>query len=420
MSHRVAICLLLLTACGDDDVAADASSPIDAMSVGDAGGDTGNDAGDDAGNDAGTDAAQDSGNDAGVCRAIPPEDHERFVVVSSPFGDDPNLFTVHRLSTAGELSATSTSFALSRAFDGQIAFSLDGALGAVAQDDGGLGLFRVMEDGSVDVIASESRITYVSSVVADPNDMNRFWMLNSQTRNNGGGIYALDVDCDGNIVDERLVVRARLPYRLRFDSEGAIVLARNIGGDEAGIGASEEGLDVHRVDLETGEVIESADLFSADEWIGGGFDVDDSHAFAGDIAGFSGTANLVAIGATGPLMPLQEIPAIEDPLGIVVSPFGDLVIAVSGFGNDVFVFDYDDAASTPLSNRQTLSYVAERIQLPGVPVRVTNGALSGLVLIPENQHIRRVQFTAGAVTDLGRYSLGEGNGAIPGALGVQP
>jgi hypothetical protein len=418
MTPRFLPCIaLLLIACGDD------ARPLDAgldASMNDAGSDAGNDSDDasDAG-DAG-DAGNDAGNDAGSCRSIPPADHERFVVVSAPFGDDPNLFTVHRLSVEGELSATGISFALSRAFDGQIAFSLDGALGAVAQDDGGLGLFRVMEDGNVNVITSAPRMTYVSNVVADPNDMNRFWMLNSQTRNNGGGIYALDVDCDGNITDERLAIRANLPYKLRFDSEGPIVLARDVGGDEFGAGASEEGLDVHRIDLESGDVLESADLFSADEWIGGGFDVDDTHAFGGDIAGFSGTADLVAVAATGPLMPQQEISAVEDPLGILVSPFGDRVIAVSGFGNDVFVFNYDDGAVEPLSNRQTLAYITDRTALPGIPVRVQEGSLSGLVLIPENQHIRRVQFTTGSVTDLGRYSLGEGSGAIPGALGVQP
>ena len=52
---------------------------------------------------------------------------------------------------------------------------------------------------------------------------------------------------------------------------------------------------------------------------------------------------------------------------------------------------------------------------------IERGPLSGLVLLAENQGVRRLYFEEnGEVTDLGLVSSGEGPESIVGTIGVQP
>jgi len=107
---------------------------------------------------------------------------------------------------------------------------------------------------------------------------------------------------------------------------------------------------------------------------------------------------------------------------LLAAPAGGTVLAMSGYGNALFVLDRDDGnATTPFSNRGELAYAGGKPQLPGAAALVDRGALSGVVLVTEVAGIRTVWMKAdGTVTDLGVTSLGDGFTGMPGAIGVQP
>lgn len=375
------------------------------------------DAGDDAGMpeiDAGRD---DAGRDAGTscARAPAAADRVRYAVVSHPYdasGAPSGAYEVLELGTDGTLARTATTFEMQRSFEGRIAFTPDGEVGIVAQEDGTLGVFTLI-DGSPSVVhAAYAGDFYAGSVVIDPTG-DAVWILDSQWRENGGGLYRAAIACDGSIERVDPVVPARLPYGMAFRGDGnAVVAARDVL--DTAIGP-----DVHVVDLGALDVISSDEVFSDDEWIVAGFAISERHAFLGDNASFSATGNRVGVAAIGSGA-AQEIADVEDPISIVVSPFSDAILVVSGFGDALFAFDYDSDAAMPLSNRRELAYSGARPALPSAAVQIERGALEGLVLISENVGVRRVRFAAGSVTDLGALSFGGGTEAIAGALGVQP
>lgn len=410
--RTLALCALILVACGDDG-APTSDAGLDATIASDATVDATTDADSD---DAST---PDSGSDAGTapCRAVPDADRTRYVVVSHPFAEDRTRYSVHALSTSGELTATGTTFSMGRAFDGEIAFSRDGFVGVAPQDDGTLGIFTIDEAGAVTVREpGRTGDAYAARVIPDPNDAHVFWILDSQVRTNGGGIYRVVLTCEGRVASETLALAAELPYGLVFEDDGmALVVAKAIGDEPRGDD------DVFRVDLTTGEVESRVDVLEGDDWIGAGIARATEHVIFADNAGFADVTNRLGVARTSrPLTAAPEVADVEDAVALVFSPFGDRLLAVSGFGDALFSLAYDAGSATPLGAPTAITYVGGRPQLPGGTVAITRGSLTGLVLVAENQAIRRVRFEEGALTDLGPTSLGEGSDAIPGAIGVQP
>lgn len=404
---RTSLCfaLLLTLACGDDDdPGVDAFVPDGALP---------SDAGPlDAG--AATDAfvATDGGPE--VCPREPAAaDRERFVVVAHPFVPSYEVLT---LSAEGTLSRPGTTFVMGKAEEAPIGFTADGEVGIVPQDDGSLGVFTIDGDGNVDVVHSayEGEF-YAARVVMDP-DGSSAWVLDSQWRENGGGLYRIELGCDGRIVSEELVAPARLPYGMGFSADGsAIVAAKDILSTTLGP-------DVHRVDLAEGTVALSGNAFEDDDWIVNGFAVSGRHAFLGDIAAFSDAPNRVAVVELGAdALTLRQTTEVEDPTSVLVSPFDDVVLVVSGFGDAIFEYGYDPESATPLTARGELSYTTRGPAIPTVATMVTRGSLEGLALVAENVAVRAIQFEGdGAVADRGPFELGEGVESIAGAIGVQP
>jgi len=364
--------------------------------------------------------SSDAGSDAnamdalGPCLTDPtPDDRTRYVVVANPFEGDDGRYEVVRLSDRGVLGPRTGVFTMRKAFEGEIAFSSDGRIGVAAQDDGTLGIFALSDQGTATVIdAAYDGTAYAGRVVADPADPRVFWVLDSETRDNGAGVYRLALDCHGGVIDETLAIAADLPYGLGFEASGdAIVVARAMG--ESGV----RGDDVYRVDLATASVLGSADVFPDDEWIVAGFALGESHVFFGDNSAFSSVANRLGAAALSPIGFAQNGPAVDDPVALLLSPFGDHLLVVDGFGNALFDVPYDASAAMPLGAPVELTYNGPRPQLPGGAVMITRGSLTGLGLVSENVAIRVVRFRAGMLTDLGPFSL---EGAIAGAIGVQP
>ena len=420
----VTVLVLALAGCGDDDgrvSPGDASAGTDAPGATDGGRGDGGDARDGgSGSDGG--AATDGGA-VGCPRAPAAADRARWVVVSHPFaagGGDGNRYSVLALSESGELSATGTSFTMGTGSGGTIAFTPDGEVGVLAQKDGTVGIFRLADDGSVAVIeAAYDGAFYAASVVADPAGTH-VWVLDAQWRESGGGIYRLDLDCDGAVIGDRLVAPSKLPYAMAMrDGAHALVGAYDVLGSAAGD-------DAHLVRLDgTPAALTGADAFGDDEAIiaSGALTANARHFLLGDNSAFSGIPNRVAVVSVDgdALAPVQVLTPIEDPVAIVASPFDDAAIVASGFGDAIFVLDYAPDASTPFTLRGELAYTGGPPQLPGGAVLVERGSLEGLVLVAENVAVRRVRFDGGGtVTDLGPTVIGSGVENVVGALGVTP
>ena len=124
----------------------------------------------------------------------------------------------------------------------------------------------------------------------------------------------------------------------------------------------------------------------------------------------------------GTIVAKQVLAPLEDPFSIVTSPYNDRAIVVSGFGNAIFELSYDAANSTtPFTIVGELNYSGSNPSLPNKAVMVDRGDLTGLVLVAENQGVRRVEFKGGGqIQDHGLTSFGQGTEYIVGAIGVQP
>lgn len=388
----------------DANLLEDAGRPVDAGDTGDPDGGVVADGGLDGG--------------AATCpRALAPADRPRFAVVGHPFGTP--TYEVLALGEEGTLSPTGRLFRMGEGSDGTIAFTPDGEVGIVAQDDGTLGVFRLDASGGATVVhAAYEGAFYASEVVMDPAG-DAAWVLDAQWRESGGGVYRIGIGCDGAIVDEALVAPARLAYGMALADDGAAVLASKDVLDTS------LGPDVHVVDLSAPAVLASGEVFAEDDWIVAGFALtaNGRHAILGDNAAFSATGNRLGVASIGEgtVSGAQVIAEVDDPVAIVASPFDDAVLVVSGFGDALLHFAYDPDAAEPLTLVGELAYADRAPALPAGAVMIERGSLEGLVLVSENVAIRRVRFEgAGVVTDLGPLELGEGLDAIAGAIGVQP
>lgn len=408
--------LLLAIACGDDDGRVDA------------GGDGGTDASSDAsidvpifdaevdgGDDAGADAGADGGSE---CPRVPaPADRVRQVVISHPYPAPSMVYEVFELDQSGELSRPGTTFELGRSTGGEIVFTPDGEVGLVAQEDGTLGVFRFTEDGVEVVHAAYDGEFYAAGVIPAA-DGTGAWVRDAQWRESGGGLYWVEIGCDGSIAAESLVAASKLPYAWLPRGDGTAVLfgrdvLDTVEGDDDGF----------IVDLAGPSVTAAGDIFPDSDWIGAGADLtaDGTFALIGDNGLF--TTNRVAIARLGEtsITGTQIIEPLEDPIAIVASPTNDAAIVASGFGNAIFRLTYDGDADPAWTNAGELTYVGARPALPGSAVAIETGPLVGLVLVAENVGIRRVRFSGGgAVEDLGAFDLGEGIENVVGAIGVQP
>ena len=379
------------------------------------------------GADAGASAADasvlpDGGIDCG--REAGPPNAERFVVVARPYTDEgqqSGAWEVLTLATDGTLSATGSRFDMGRASGGVVEFTPDGKLGFVALDDGSLGVFRIDDDGNVTVLQNSLNEEFYASGVSVGADGNYAYVLSANWRENGGGIARLAIGCDDSIVDEGLVAAGKLPWAMRWTSTGDALVA----ADDLGDSPLEQ--DLHLVATNSfASPLASTTVFPDRDAIVGSMAItaDDRFVLLGDNSGFSGLPNRVGVARldSSGIEEVQVLTPIDDPFAIATSPFDDAAIVVSGFGNAIFKLSYDPAnATAPFENSGELAYQGARPQLPADLVQITRGDLLGLVLIAENQGLRRVRFEGGgAVTDLGLSAFGESFAAIVGAVGVQP
>lgn len=362
----------------------------------------------------------DSGTDGATCsRQAPAADRTRFVVVSHPYGagsTQSDAWEVLDLSPSGAVSRPGRTFTMGRAIVGKVAFTVDAKVGIAAQDDGTLGVFTLDDAGTPTV--THARYTgdfYADSVITAPDGA--LYVLDNQWRENGGGIYRLTIDCAGTITGSDLVAAARLPAGLAFvpNTTRALLAANDIGSSLAGNEA-------HLLEWTGGvpTVSASTDLFADDMAIIGGTALthDGAYFLAGDTSAFGTEPNRVAVAALAGTSfgAVEMIPDVEDPIALLADPDRLQVLAVSGFGNAMFVL----AKPASTWTKTEVTYMGGRPQLPGGAVLLAAGTLRGHAYIAENTGVRHVRFTATGVEDLGEFSLGDGVENGTGAIGVTP
>jgi len=364
------------------------------------------------------DAGPDVAVDGSACVRQPAAaDRVRHVVIAHPYdaaGAKANTWEVLDLSATGELSRPGRMFSMGRADVGEVAFTPDGAIGLVAQEDGSVGIFKLDDAGVPTVLqASFKGSFYASRVVVAPNG--GIYVLDTQWRDNGGGIYELAVDCNDTVTDRGLVTAAKLPAQVAFTAEGKWLVAAT------DIASSTAGMDAHLLAPDR-TLLASADAFADDmQIVGGATLLHDGSAFLiGDTSQFGTSPNRIAVVPVEPAKlgsTATIIPNIEDPITLLSSPFADKVLVISGFGDAMFQL----VRTSGTWSSAELAYQGAKPQLPSGAVMIEAGMLRGLALVAENLGVRKVEMYAnGNVVDRGAYSLGSGLVNTTGAIGVTP
>jgi hypothetical protein len=376
----------------------------------------------------------DGGADANPCPRNPaPADRPRKLVVSHPFTSGGNPADVYRLAdldTNGTITPTSATFQMGRSNLAEIVFTPDGEVGLVAQDDGSVGVFVIDGAGSVQVIHAAFQGTfYAGSVVMDPTG-ERAYVLDTQWRENGGGIYSVHIGCDGTLTQEGMLAPAKLAAAMAKLAAAMVYVPD--GSDRVVVPAddilsSPTPNDTHLLDWGSSpSLLGSANAFNDEDAMiaSAAATWDGLYVLIGDNSMFSGVPNRVAVVEilAGGLAPRQVLTPLEDPVALVASPHNNAAIVVSGYGDAIFVLPYDsNNPTTPFGADVELTYSGGPPQLPGKAVMLTRGQLEGWVFVAENLGVRTVVFeTNGQVTDHGRTSFGAGTENIVGAIGVQP
>lgn len=350
-------------------------------------------------------------------------DVARKVVVSHPYGkqsgEKAKLFEVLELALDGKLTRTGKTFEMGRAFD-TITFTPDGEVGMAVQEDGTIGVFAFDANGEVRVVQAAFKGNfYAHRIVVSKGGAHAF-VVDQNTENNGGGVHAVKIACDGSLSYEGLVVpggRAHAMALVPNDPDRAIL---------AGYKAhdSKDGDYVHRLDLSAPSVprLASGKAFGDEDAIASWISVshDGKYALVTD-NGFAKGSRMVAVDLTT-MTPLPVV-ATPNPAAVVFSPFDDAALLLSSDGEDALrVVRYDASKPTPFSIGSEVAYAGgKKTSLPTVAAVVERGASKGTVLVLEVTAVRTLAFAAGGtITDRGTLDFGEGYESITGALGVQP
>lgn len=357
---------------------------------------------------------------AGCPRTAAPADRARFAVVSHPYdaaGNQAGGYEVLELSQAGALTRPGRTFTMGRAVYGSIAFTPDGEVGLVALDNGKLGVFRLDAAGAPTVVHAEyAGSFYASRVIVEPRG-DRALVLDGNTRENGGGVYLVTIGCDGSLTEHGQLAAANTPNGLAFVGERALVAGTKVLDAPAGEDVTL--LDWGTTPARAGGV----DAFGDDEAIIGGSALShDGRTFlVGDTSQFASVPNRVAVvSLDGTSLAASPTIPVEDPQAIAASPFGNVAVVASAFGDALVVLD-DGGPQGAWRVRGEVAYQGGRSQLPGDLATIDRGALRGHVLVSENVSVRHLAFGVdGSVTDLGSLAFGSGLENISGAIGVTP
>ncbi|HEX7667794.1 MAG TPA: hypothetical protein VF407_24875 [Polyangiaceae bacterium] len=376
-------------------------------------------------NPKGDGGTNDDGNDAGATACTPqgtPDDHVRNVIVSFPFdaaGDKATKFELLSLAVDGTLTDTGKSFQMGTATSQPILFTPDGRIAVVAQDDGTIGVVRIDDGNPVVVNSGFQGSFYASSLVMDPSG-SHLYALDEDTSDNGGGVYEVDIACDGTLTDNGQIVPGSNAQAMGFvPSSTRAVLSGAAAFD------SPDGSDTHLVDFSDGgaSLVASGNGFQDGGAIVYSVAVmpDGKFALAAD-DGF-GHGNRIAV-VKVPEMTSAQVIDTSNPAAVAASPYGNAALVLNSEGTDgLHILSYNPSSASPFAIVGEVAYKNPKPQLPSYYSQINRGALKGRVLVAELSAVRQVSFEPDAgVTDVSYFNFDKDGGfeTIVGVVGVEP
>jgi hypothetical protein len=301
-------------------------------------------------------------------------------------------------------------------------FTPDGRFGYVVQNDGSLGIFELGADGGVTVLNAAYRSGFYARRVLMDRDGAHLWVLDFNTRSNGGGIYEIALGCDGTPTNNGATWLGDSPSAgalLTGASPVALVAARTLG-------ASVPTAVLHKVELAplaTTHVYRSgAASFPDQDGIPSQLAVsaDQTLIAITDNGSFSGGDRIAVVSMAGDVLTPRQVVVTPSPIGVAWSPFANTALVVNSDAADHFRLL--TLSGTTWSVSAPIPYSFGRPQLPGQPVVIDRGSLNGRVLVPALSSIRQLQFEAdGGIRDVSNTPASfTGSMQSIGALGVQP
>jgi len=345
----------------------------------------------------------------------------RTVLANLPFEGDGSDWAVLELSIEGELTDLGARVTAGAAFLGSGAFTLDGSLGVVAQDDGTLAVFEVDSAGNVTVVESGWTSGFYASAVSMHPSGERAWVVDQNTVENGGGVYAVDLSCTDGTPSASAVPVDTLG---RIYAANLPAAALSVPGREDRlivVGAQEDGADVSLLAVPAGTELDRIDAFSDDDdaWLTvADISPQGDLVLLTDTSAWSDRENAVAaISLQADILVHAGVDDLFDGVALRIGPDGTTAVASSGYADAIVRMAVDTTAPDAVTVQGTLHTDGGSPQLPGSMVSVQRGSLGGLVLVGEVYGIRAMMMGLdGDATDLGVTS-GLSN---PGALLVQP
>ncbi len=331
------------------------------------------------------------------CHAQPRSEDRHALWLSFPYTSEAGQSPAWKRFELEEGLSEQESLELGRAVGWRGAWTPDGAF-----------VFLVDESGVVHTPAGAWSEVYASSLTVSRSG-EQAYVVNPNWADSGGGVYRASIDCDtGALGTPELIWTGKnasvVALRPGTLSEAAVI-TRELDG-VAGI--------VHRVDLETGEVLEHIDAFGDDEAIvsDAAWDYEGERLLVADYSEWSGVPTRVAVVADGGPVGLVEV---SDPVSLVTAPWPDSsALVVSGYGDAVYEL-------VRTQDSYELGAKVASPALPGSAVVIERGGRAGRVLVVENTGLQELAFNeGGGVQDLGILQSWSGLEGIPGAIALQP
>lgn len=337
----------------------------------------------------------DTGASSSDCRAAA-TDAVHSAVVSLPFASPDTGWVAYRVQD-DSLTETGRFSLGARAAFGRVAWTPDGAIGAVPLEDGTIGLISAL-DGAVEVIEPTiSGDFYASNLYFSP-DGSTLWIVDGNWANNGGGLYKLPIDCETGAPGAATFVRSSKLAAALLLGERTVLVAQEVD-DQSGYGAWE-------LDGPEGEVLRGVALFDyADSSISDAVMGPGGHVWVADNSLWSGQDNHVVV-LEADLSKRHQVP-IVDPVAIVPAPTGSDALVLSAYGADALVLlkesgEVETVQSSPL---------------PWSAAGLIEGPDAGLALVSENEALLLLRVTS-TVDELVRIPLS--GDQVPGVVGLSP
>lgn len=299
--------------------------------------------------------------DATSCNngTLPAADRTRKVVVSHPFGDDPNVYEVLNLSASGTLTKTGKTFDMGKANSfAPIVFTPSGRIGLATQQDGTIGVFRFETSGTVTVVSKAWNGGFYANAVTMVASGTKAFFVDSDTVANGGGVYQIAIACDGTLATTARTVTGSGATAMSLvpnDRKSAVLYANSAG-------ASDPTSNAFLVDLAStpATVKVGGDAFGDQVAHSSavGVTLDGKFALIGD-DGITAGDRLSVVDTT--YMKHRQIFTSRASFAVVMSPWGNSAIVVNGDdANEISTLRYNPANEDGLSPRPVTSRTRSR------------------------------------------------------------